>query len=128
MRLMQVILHGVNLEADLLNPKVSDRYEKGFNTAVAEINAAKECTTGAEGIRRQCNAVIDYVDDVFGHGTAKKVFGEETDLITCLDVLEEMMDLYDKQVAPVVQERSRVIGEKIKGHLMSNAEMMHSDM
>lgn len=113
MKMIQVTLQGKKLEADLLNPEVAKRYEEGFHRTVSEFNAAKGSVTGAEGIERQCRAVIDYVDDMFGAGSSEKVLGRETDLLTCLDTLEEMADLYDKQVAPLVADKSKEVRDKI---------------
>ena len=57
----------------------------------------------------ECQAVIDYVTDIFGEEQAKKVFGESTDLLECMDILEEMYDLYDKYITPKVTERKQAL-------------------
>lgn len=38
------------------------------------------------------------------------MLGEETDLLTCLDAWEELTDVYEKQVNPILEERN----EKVK--------------
>ena len=54
--------------------------------------------------------VIGFIDDIFGHDSAKRVLGEETDLLTCQDAWEELTDVYEKQVNPILEERN----EKVK--------------
>ena len=70
---------------------------------------------GSERIRLQCQAVIDYVTDIFGADEAKEVLGEETDLLTCMDVLEEIQELYPSQVNPLVLEKSNALKRKLSG-------------
>lgn len=114
MQIMTVRLQGKEVQAALLNPDVAKDYEDGFDHCIDKINGAVNCGTGSEGIREQCQAVIDYVSDIFGDEGAKKVFGEQTDLLTCLDVLEEMQELYINQVNPVFHEKAKTFKEKLK--------------
>lgn len=106
MRMIEVKILGVTLSAALLNPNVAKRYEDRIEAAVETFRKSMECKRGSEGIEMQCDAVIDFIDDIFGAGSAKKVFGEETDLLTCLDVWRELLELYDEQVVPVIREVS----------------------
>lgn len=110
-----VTLHGQDVQADLLNPEVTERFENGFAAVLEEFNsvAANKEIAGSKGIRLQCQAVIDYVTDIFGADGAKKVFGEETDLLTCLDILGEMTDLYPTQVIPKIREKKSVFEKKL---------------
>lgn len=109
--MLKVKVLGTELEADLLNPKVADQYERRFTKAIDDIRKAKEYKTGAEGIAAQCNAVIEYIDDVFGAGSAKAVLGEETDLLTCLDALVDLAEMYEVQVNPSIKERTSRINK-----------------
>lgn len=62
----------------------------------------------------ECNAVIGFLDDIFGPGSAKKVLGEDTDLLTCLDAWEDLVELYEKQVDPILKQRTKVLKEKFE--------------
>lgn len=115
MRQIRVKILGVELEAPLLNHKVAKRYEDGTKKVVEIANKAMECGAGSDGIEMECNAVIDFIDDIFGFGSAKKVLGEETDLLTCLDAWNELTSLYDKQVDPVLKERIRIVKGRAEG-------------
>ena len=124
MKLITVKLQGKEVQADLLNPKVTKRFEDGFDEVIEKFKASTgdESISGSEGIRMQCQAVIDYVTDIFGEDGAKEVFGDETDLLTCLDVLEEMQELYPSQVNPLVREKSNSLERKLSGKAKSEGE------
>lgn len=106
MKQMKVKIQGVELEAALLSPKVMRQFNDGLKQVANKAYASKDLVDSASAIEAQCKAVIDFVDDVFGAGSARKVFGDETDLLTCLDAFEEMTQLYEKQVNPILKEYS----------------------
>jgi hypothetical protein len=112
MRLITVEILGVKLEADLLNPKVARKYDDEMKKVVETANKAGKCGDGIEGVEMECNAVIGFIDNIFGPGSARKVLGEETDLLTCLDVWEDLTGLYENQVNPLVKERTRQLTSK----------------
>jgi hypothetical protein len=107
MKTVKVKILGVELEAPLLNPKVMRQYDAGIKAVGDKANASRKEETSADAIEMMCDAVIEFVDTIFGEGSAKKVFGDETDLLTCLDAFEELTELYEKQVNPVLQKYSK---------------------
>lgn len=120
MKMIAVKLNGVEVQAALLSPEVMKKVEDGFLHATLQIEAiGKENEiVGSEGIRAQCQVIIDYVKDIFGSDAARRVFGEETDYLTCLNVLEEIQTMYPDQVGPIIRERNKRIREnakKVKG-------------
>ena len=114
MRMITVELQGQKVQADLLNPEVMKRFEDGFERAVKKIEESTSCEKGSEGIMAQCEAVIGYVTEIFGESQAKLVFGSETDLLSCMDVLGEMQSLYADQVAPLIRQKTDAIVKKAK--------------
>lgn len=114
MRMITVELQGQKVQADLLNPEVTKRFEDGFERAVKKIAESSSCEKGSEGIMAQCEAVVEYVTEIFGESQAKLVFGSETDLLSCMDVLEEMQSLYTDQVAPLIRQKTDAIVKKAK--------------
>lgn len=44
------------------------------------------------------------IDNIFGKGSAKKVLGEETDLLTCLQAYFELTTMYKNQVVPYMNK------------------------
>lgn len=78
-----------------------------MRTCVERIRTAQKRTENSvEALKEQCNAVVDYIDEIFGAGASRKVFGEETDLLTCLDAFEDMATLYDNQVTPLISNKT----------------------
>lgn len=115
MKMITVKIQGQEVQAALLNPDVVKKVEDGFDTVLRKFKEAGSIETGSEGIRMQCQATIDYVEDIFGKSNTKKIFGEETDLLTCMDVLEEIQCMYETQVNPIIKEKTERIAANIKG-------------
>ena len=113
MRMITVKINGHEVEADLLNPIITKKVEDGFDAVLKKYNEATMCRRGSEGIQAQCEAVIDYVADIFGTEAARKIFGEEADLLTCMDVLEEMQDVYPGQVNPIIKKRAAMLAQRL---------------
>lgn len=73
----KVVINGVELELDMLDADVVERYEKSFNALQDQIQLSNyEGLSQAEGMRRMCRSVEEYFDSLFGAGTAEKVFGK----------------------------------------------------
>lgn len=116
MKMISVRLQGVEVQAALLSPKVMEKVEKGFAKTVLEIESIASTHEGPESgqVQKQCQAIIDFVTDIFGSDAARKVFGGETDYLTCLDVLEEMQRMYPDQVAPVLRAKNAQIRANVE--------------
>ena len=113
MRMIAVKINGQEVEADLLNPKMTKKFEDGFDAVLKKYNEAVLCERGSEGIQMQCEAVVDYVADIFGTAAARKIFGEETDQMTCMEILEEMHDVYPEQVNPLIKKRASMLEQRL---------------
>lgn len=116
MKMITVKLQGVEVQAALLSPKVMEKVEKGFTKTVLEIESIARTHDGLESeqVQKQCQVIIDYVADIFGADAARKVFGVETDYLTCLDVLEEIQRMYPEQVALVIREKNARIKANVE--------------
>ena len=116
MKMITVKLQGVEVQAALLSPKVMEKVEKGFTKTVLEIESIARTHDGLESeqVQKQCQVIIDYVAEIFGADAARKVFGVETDYLTCLDVLEEIQRMYPEQVALVIREKNARIKANVE--------------
>lgn len=112
MKMIKVRILNAELEADLLNPEVARKYEEGAAGIAEKANKAKLCESFCEAIEVQCNAVIHFIDDIFGIGSAKEAVGEETDLLTCLEAYRDIVNAYEKQVIPYLHKFQTEIGMK----------------
>lgn len=96
---------GVTVELDhLLNPDVAKRYEDSIAEISEKMHESYECG-GAEGIRMQCQAIIDPFVEIFGEEKAKEILGEKTNLLKCLDAFDEYVNLFPKQITPAMEKR-----------------------
>lgn len=102
MRMMEVKILGVTRKAALLNPKVAKKFEEHITSTVTQVKEAAEAESSARAIEMQCSAIIAFLDDIFGAGSAKEVLGEETDLLTCMEAWRDITNLYREQVMPVI--------------------------
>lgn len=115
MKMVKVRILNTELEAALLNPKIAKQYEDGIDAIAKKAEESKLCDTGYKSIEAQCNAVIDFIDDIFGAGSAKEVVGEETDLLTCLEAYRDIAKIYDEQVIPYIKEFQSKLDMKASG-------------
>lgn len=115
MQIVKVKILETELEAALLNPSVARRFDEGVKIVVDKAKEASRNAIGADAIEMQCDAVIEFVDSIFGAGSAKKVFGNETDLLTCLEAFKELTELYEKQVNPVIKQYSESLISETAG-------------
>lgn len=104
MKQIKVMILGTELEAPLTNPNLIRKFESEKLKVVEKANKSKNMKSAVDSIEAQCNAVIDFIDCIFGKGSARKVLGEETDLLTCLDAFSELMRMYPEQVNPVISQ------------------------
>lgn len=88
-----MVINGVNLsDIDVADALVLERYEHAHdNVAKAMNDLQPEGKRQSELIRAQCTAVFNFFDEVFGDGTAKKVFGETVNLTTCINAYEDVI-------------------------------------
>lgn len=97
-----MVINNVNLpDIDVADALVMERYEHAHdNVAKAMNDLQPDGKRQSELIRAQCTAVFNFFNEVFGDGTAKKVFGESVNLTTCLnayeDVIKAVIDLGSK--------------------------------
>lgn len=88
-----MVINSVNLpDIDVADALVMERYEHAHdNVAKAMNDLQPEGKRQSELIRAQCTAVFNFFDEVFGDGTAKKVFGETVNLTTCINAYEDVI-------------------------------------
>lgn len=105
MQMIQITIHGKKFEGDFLNPDVMEQYENAIDRARTEAARQVKGESGSQGVRRQCDAVRSCIDTVLGEGSADKLMPGGTDLLTCLDIFEELCLLGEKQITPLIQRR-----------------------
>lgn len=106
----KVTIMGKTLQGDFTNPTFARKYEDAMAKIAEEAEKAEQAERGSDGIRIQCNAIENAFDTIFGKGTGHKVLGKDPNLMTCLDGLIELSNVYDDQITPLIEEKR----EKVK--------------
>lgn len=97
---------GVSVELDhMTNPEMAKKYEDRVVYVVGQFHKSQECAAGSDGIRMQCQAVIDAFVEAFGEEKAKEILGETTNMFRCMDAFDEYVNLYPKQITPLIEKR-----------------------
>ena len=87
-------INNVELEdVDIFDVDTAEKYELAVKKVQEEAAASKliEDISLSAMIRKQCSAVFDCFNTIFGEGTDKKVFGQKVNLMTCLKAFEELI-------------------------------------
>lgn len=93
-------INNVELEdLDILDADTAEKYEIAVKKVQKEAEESKvlENTSLSAMIRKQCNAIFDCFNTIFGEGTDKKVFGQKVNLMTCLKAFEELIEIANEQ-------------------------------
>lgn len=124
----KVTINGVDLELDLMDADVVEKFEdlnKGIVKKIKDPNAYEGLST-ADAMRYQCTCVNEYFDELFGAGTAEKVFHKNNNLGIRMDGFAQvtalsreaktfMDDLSAKYGSRRVQNRQQRRAEQRKG-------------
>lgn len=85
-------INGVDLELDLLDADVVEKFEKLNSQIVEDIknpnNYAGKST--ADSMRFQCRLIDNYFNELFGAGTSEKVFGTNNKLDIRIDAFGQV--------------------------------------
>lgn len=95
------------LDFDVFDVEVAERYEAALR-GVEERNRVRPKGESLSGtIRRQCGDVFNFFDDLFGEGFHKELFGDKTNLVTCLDVFAAFQEAVAAQKQAIDQRLAK---------------------
>ena len=105
-----MLINNVELpDIDVSDALVMENYEAAHDKVAEKMNNLDvNGKRRSELIRIQCEAVFEFFEDVFGEGTAKKVFGESVNLTTCLNAYEAVVygvNTLDKKAAEKIKSK-----------------------
>lgn len=87
-----ITINNTQLEFDTLDADTM----AGYELALAKVEAVDETVLkglkASESIRKQCHAIFDFFNEIFGQGTDKQLFGERTNLGICMDAFSQVID------------------------------------
>lgn len=100
----------MELDFDIFDAETADAYEAAAKRTKAAAVKKSEETLG-DAIRRQCNAVFDFFDDLFGDGFHRELFGEKTNLIECIEAFRDFVKAVDAQKSTLGKMLSEMTSE-----------------
>lgn len=87
-----MIIRGVELpDIDLCEYETAEKWEDCMKL-LEKIPEKVSGKKNSESIKIQCETVFEIFDTMFGDGTAKKVFGERTNLMISIEAMSELID------------------------------------
>ncbi|MBY6816469.1 AP endonuclease [Clostridium botulinum] len=98
-----MLINNVEIEdLDLLDADVAERYQG----ALEKMEKAEkiETTNLSEIIRHECGKVFDFLNEVFGEGTDKKIFGNKTNYGECENAFKQLIDYANKEVKNITKK------------------------
>ena len=100
-------INDVELELDLMDADMAEKYEKAYRKMQRDVANIPKNLSLADSIRKQCNLVFCFFDEVFGQGASKKIFGNRTNLRECIKAVETLIDHVNKDV----EESNKIINK-----------------
>lgn len=92
------IVNGVEIAYDTFDMDCLEAWEEEVQRVADESGAELENEGSLEKIRRVCEAMKDFFDQVCGEGTARKVFGERTNVRAVYDGYRAFTEEVGKEV------------------------------
>ncbi|MEE0733281.1 MAG: DUF6673 family protein [Acutalibacteraceae bacterium] len=87
-----MIIQGVKLpDIDPAELDQLELWELSFETFSKAITKAKTMKKASEAVRSQCFATFALFNQLFGDGTDKTIFGDRTNLVICMEAVQELV-------------------------------------
>lgn len=91
---MDLIINGIKLEGDLMDADFMEKFESSMIKIRDSAQAKKRenFPTAAANYRAQCEVVNTCFDEIFGAGTAQKLFGGKMNVMEHLKAIEKVSE------------------------------------
>lgn len=96
--MIKITFNGIELEIDLMDADTLEKFEdllKRTSDDIAE-KTQYEGLRGSEQMRLQCRHVNRFFDDLFGEGTAEKVFGTKYNLMEHMEAFGQAASMVNQ--------------------------------
>lgn len=109
-------------DLDTFDPDVLEKIESETAKVLDTAEKSKQEEKKSSAIRMQCEAVVNYIDALWGEGTAEKVFNAKTNLIKSLKAFEEIQlgikadtDMQSEEINKIINKYSpnRAVSRRI---------------
>lgn len=116
-------INGMEFPYDFDDLEAIERYEKAFKTMKVKADQMPKDGTRSSQIKLYCEAIFKLFDDLFGKGTADKLFQGKINSRICDEVYESFLNFVHTNVMATDQARmnrlQRYVG-KPQDHRRSN--------
>lgn len=96
-------------DLDFTDADFMERYERNYKMLLEDRANIKKTGTQSEIIRSECKAYFKFFDNLFGHGTHEKMFGNKMSVILCLDAVEGMVKAYNDQESKILNMQKYIV-------------------
>ena len=108
-------INGYELEVDFTDADFVEKIEKYAKKVSEEVELTKPKEMGmAEFIRKECEIVRNFFDNVFGKGTAKKIFGNKYSLSICISTFQQFIEAKLSQQKELEEIINKYSPERLK--------------
>lgn len=96
---------------DFLDADVLEKVEAAGEKVVNECKKAEKAKTESEAVRNQCNAIAEFINELFGEGTAEKLIKNGSNLFTCINVFGEVIKAIEQSKIEQNQEFEKLFSK-----------------
>lgn len=101
----------VELEIDVDDADFMERFEKSFEALEKKENALKKSGLQSSILKDYCQMFYDLFDNIFGCGTAEKLFNGKKNARICEDCYESFIDECNKCVNEANKRRTSMMNK-----------------
>lgn len=120
----KVIINGVELELDLMDADVVERFDNLNAEIAVEIKNPEhyEGLSNADCMRVQCRMVDSYFDRLFGEGTADKIFPKRNNLGDRMEAFGQTVSMTKEQDSIIASMTEKYTGKRVQNREQRRAE------
>ena len=93
-------IKNIEIDFNFLDADNVEKFEQEAKKVVEKSEKSKtQKLTNSESIRKECEVVEEFIDNVFGEGLSEKIFEGKKDLLEHIKVFQEIADEKNKKQA-----------------------------
>lgn len=107
---MLIMGHEVQ-DLNFLDADVLEKVEAASEKVVNECKKAGKAKKESEGVRIQCKAIAEFINELFGEGTAEKLIKNGSNLFACINVFGEVIKAIEQSKIEQNQEFEKLFSK-----------------
>lgn len=86
-----MIINNVELpDIDVADVDIMEKYENVMGDFANKMQNMDKSKKASQIMRAECHAVFEVFNELFGNGTDRKIFGDKTNLIVCVEAIQQL--------------------------------------